>query len=81
MDAATGLSLFKAIADAGKTIAEIEKSITDREIKQELNSVYGRYAANKGVALELFAAVYGAIPTRRKEEAVPEFPILGSVGQ
>lgn len=42
VDPITGLSLFKVAADAGKAIADIAKSVTDREIKQELNGIYDK---------------------------------------
>lgn len=40
MDAITGLTLFKSIADAGKTIAEIGKGVNNHETKQQLNGIY-----------------------------------------
>ena len=42
IDPITGLGLFKGIAETGKAIADIAKSVTDREMKQELNSVYDK---------------------------------------
>jgi cell division septum initiation protein DivIVA len=40
VDAITRLTLFKSIADAGKTIAEIAKGVNNYETKQRLNAIY-----------------------------------------
>lgn len=53
MDPVAGLGLFKAIADAGKAISEIAKSVSDREIKQELNRVYDTLISLKQDAASL----------------------------